>query len=194
VLLPAVPGSGKTTLTAALVSRGFRLLSDEFGVVSLRTGMVLPLVRPPALKNASIDIIKAFAPGVALGPSFPGTRKGTVAHVAPNRASVDARHIPARPLLVIFPRYEQSAQLHLDPVPKSRAFTRLAINSFNYSMLGLAGFHAVGALLQQASCYQLVYRDLEPAVAAIRELADGAARSAAVSMGTSGTASIAPAT
>ena len=31
LLLPAMPGSGKSTLTAALSLRGWRLLSDEFG-------------------------------------------------------------------------------------------------------------------------------------------------------------------
>lgn len=32
LVLPAMPGSGKSTLTAALSQRGWRLLSDEFGV------------------------------------------------------------------------------------------------------------------------------------------------------------------
>jgi HprK-related kinase A len=40
LLLPAVPGSGKSTLTAALSMRGWRLLSDEFGAIDPLLGTV----------------------------------------------------------------------------------------------------------------------------------------------------------
>ena len=83
LLLPAVPGSGKSTLSAALAHRGWRLLSDEFGLIAPTTGQVVPLPRAVALKNASIDIIKRFAPEAHLGPVFPKTRKGDVAHMRP---------------------------------------------------------------------------------------------------------------
>ena len=43
IVLPALPGSGKSTLVAALIARGYRLLSDEFGVVRQSDGMLLPL-------------------------------------------------------------------------------------------------------------------------------------------------------
>ncbi|HCV14573.1 MAG TPA: HprK-related kinase A, partial [Candidatus Accumulibacter sp.] len=36
VIMAAPPGSGKSTLTAAMMLRGFRLLSDEFGVLCPR--------------------------------------------------------------------------------------------------------------------------------------------------------------
>ena len=42
VLLPAQPGSAKSTLAAALACSGFRLLSDQFGVVSLDDGLCCP--------------------------------------------------------------------------------------------------------------------------------------------------------
>ena len=34
-IFPGAPGSGKSTLCAALVSRGWRLLSDEMAMISL---------------------------------------------------------------------------------------------------------------------------------------------------------------
>jgi len=89
VLLPAMPGSGKSTLTAALSLRGFRLLSDEFGVVRLDDGQLLPIPRPIALKNESIDVIARFAPTAGIGPRYPKTHKGTVAHLAPFAAHVE---------------------------------------------------------------------------------------------------------
>jgi HprK-related kinase A len=61
-ILPAPPGSGKSTLCAALVNRGWRLLSDELTLIRLDTGEVMGLARPVNLKNASIDVIRAYAP------------------------------------------------------------------------------------------------------------------------------------
>ena len=88
VLLPAWPGSGKSTLAVSLMARGWRYLSDEFGVVSLDDGRVEPFVRPAALKNASIGVMRAFDPAGYIGPLFEGTRKGDVAHMRPSGLSV----------------------------------------------------------------------------------------------------------
>ena len=41
VLMPAPPGSGKSTLCAALVQSGWRLLSDELGLYDPQTGQIL---------------------------------------------------------------------------------------------------------------------------------------------------------
>src|SRR5690349_22879332 len=51
LILPAPPGSGKSTLCAALVTRGWRLLSDEMTLVRLSDGALLPVPRPVSLKN-----------------------------------------------------------------------------------------------------------------------------------------------
>jgi HprK-related kinase A len=173
VILPAMPGSGKSTLTAALAARGFRLLSDEFGVVRFGDGQVLPLLRPVALKNQSIDVIAKFAPKATIGPHFPKTRKGTVAHMAPDDNAIAKRHVPATPAIVVFPRYDPSFECVVEPEKRSRAFSRLSVNSFNYEMLGPAAFDAVARLVESCRVYRLVYRDLDRATAAIRELLTG---------------------
>jgi HprK-related kinase A len=174
VLLPAMPGSGKSTLTAALALRGFRLLSDEFGVVRLSDSQLLPMLRPIALKNESIDLIARFAPQAVIGPRYDKTHKGTVAHLAPQLAHVDACHESAAPALIIFPRHDPSVALEMEPVPRARAFARLAVNSFNYEILGPVGFDALGKVVQSSTCYQLRYRELDRAVEAITELLDRA--------------------
>jgi len=174
VLLPAMPGSGKSTLTAALALRGFRLLSDEFGVVRLSDSHLLPMLRPIALKNESIDVISRFETKAVIGPRYPKTHKGTVAHLAPKSEHVDACHVPAAPALIVFPRHDPSVEMQMEPVTQARAFARLAVNSFNYEILGPDGFDALGRVAQACTCYQLRYRDLDRAVDAIAELLDQA--------------------
>jgi HprK-related kinase A len=170
VILPAVPGSGKSTLTAALATRGFRLLSDEFGVVRLSDGMLLPLLRPIALKNASIDVISRYAPDESIGPAFPRTRKGTVAHLAPSRDAFLRRAEPAEPVMIVFPQFNPAVEFALRAERPGRAFTRLAVNSFNYEMLGPVAFEAVAGLIDRCGAFDLVYSDLDRAVGAIGDL------------------------
>jgi HprK-related kinase A len=170
IILPALPGSGKSTLTAALAVSGYRLLSDEFGVVRPDDGLCVPMLRPIALKNESIGIIDGLRPDAPRGPIFAGTRKGDVAHLGPDAESVDKRHSPAAIRFVVFPRFEAGAELTLEPISRARAFAKLAVNSFNYELLGPAAFEAVGRLIAACDCYRLDYGNLADAVAAIGEL------------------------
>jgi HprK-related kinase A len=172
IVLPALPGSGKSTLVAALCARGYRLLSDEFGAVRMADAMLLPLLKPIALKDASIAVIRRFDPAAALGPVFARTRKGDVAHVAPPAGSAARRREPAAPALVIFPQFAAGAALALEPLPKSRAFAKISANSFNYGLLGRPAFLALGAIVERCDVYRLTYGDLDEAIAAIEDLVD----------------------
>jgi len=91
-ILPAPPGSGKSTLTAGLVLSGWRLLSDELTLIDRKTGLIQPLPRPVSLKNQSIDVIRQFDPEVFINRASHDTIKGTVAHMRPPRDSVLRQH------------------------------------------------------------------------------------------------------
>lgn len=164
LVMPALPGSGKSTLTAALSLRGWRLLSDEFGALDLQRGSFRPVLKPAALKNESIEVIRRFAPQAELGPVFPKTRKGSVAHLAPSHEAVAGLHQHAWPGAVVLPRWQAGERTQLIPVPPQMAFSALAFNAFNYARLGAAGFHATVALTQHCPTWQLTYSDLGDAL------------------------------
>jgi len=172
LLLPAWPGHGKTTLCAALVHRGWRLLSDEFGL--LRPGGIelTPVPRPMPLKNESIEVMKAFAPEAVLGPIIPNTRKGTVCHVKPPKTSVERAAETARAAWIVFPRWIAGASLALEPISKIEGFMQLATNAFNYELLGEHAFVAVRDTVASARCFRLAYSDLGTAVTALTQMAD----------------------
>lgn len=171
LLLPAWPGAGKTTLCAALVHRGWRLFSDEFGLVRPGSGDVLPIPRPMPLKNESIAVIREFAPEAELGPTIPKTRKGTIAHVKPPTASIRSAATPGRVRWIVFPRWSATEAPMFEPMAKGEAFMMLATNAFNYEMLGERAFIAVRELVAGARCFRLVYTDLDRAIAQLNELA-----------------------
>ena len=128
--------------------------------------------RPMPLKNESIEVIRAFAPDIELGPVMYGTRKGTIAHVRPSAASVVRQHEPATIRWLVFPQWQAGAELALDEVPKEEAFMRLASNAFNYEMQGEAGFQTVRSLIEISRCFTLVYADLDRAVSTLTQMAD----------------------
>jgi len=175
-ILPAPPGSGKSTLTAALIHRGWRLLSDELALVDLETGSMVPLARPVNLKNNSIEVLKGFAPEAQWGEEVPDTQKGRVAHVRVPDASIAAVAISATPRWVVFPRWQAGSELTLDAHAKAQAFIQLADNAFNYSMLGERGFTVLADLIDRCDSVGFTYSRLDDAIAYFDGLVEDATR------------------
>jgi HprK-related kinase A len=171
VILPAPPGSGKSTLCAALVNRGWRLLSDELTLVDLDAGLVRGLARPVNLKNASIDVIRRFAPDAFLTRPIHDTTKGTVALMAPPAASVHAGTRPARPCWMVLPKYQAGAAATLEPMPRGQAFLQIADNAMNYAILGRQGFETVGDLTARCEHFSFRYGHLDEAMQVFDDLA-----------------------
>lgn len=170
-ILPAPPGSGKSTLTAGLVLSGWRLLSDELTLIDRKTGLIHPLPRPVSLKNHSIEVIRQFSPEAYINRASLDTIKGTVAHMRPPRDSVLRQHETARPGWVIFPKWEAGATTRLTPRSQAQTFMFLAQNASNYSHLGEDGFRVGSALIDQSSCHDFRYSKLDEAIAAFDQLA-----------------------
>jgi HprK-related kinase A len=171
LIMPGDPGAGKSTLTAALMLDGWRLLSDEITLIDRADGLLYGLARPVSLKNASIDIIQAHAPAAVMGDVARDTHKGTVAHLRPSALSVERIGMPARPAWIVFPRWRAQAETRLRPHSKSAAFLHLASHAFNYSLLGPLGFQLVAAMMDACECWDFEYSQLPDAIRLFRELA-----------------------
>lgn len=167
LVMPALPGSGKSTLTAALSQRGWRLLSDEFGAFDPAQGRFIPMLKPIALKNESIRVMAEFAPDARVGPHFPRTRKGTVAHMAASAGDTARRAEPALPGAIVLPRWRSPGDLSWQELPRPQAFAALAFNAFNYAVLGDEGLDAALSVARECPAWTLEYTRLDDAVAVI---------------------------
>lgn len=180
LLLPGSPGVGKSTLCAGLVARGWRLFSDE--LVLLRTGdcEIDPFPRPVSLKNASIRVIKDFAPEAWIGPECHDTAKGTVAHLRPPRASLEAAETPAVPAWLVFPNFASGAAASLEGRSPASAFRELIDNAFNYTVQSADGFRGLAGLVQSCPPLELTYGNLDDACDRLEELAAAPLRENAI--------------
>lgn len=169
-LLPAPPGSGKSTLCSGLIQKGWRLLSDELGLYDMETGLIHGMARPVNLKNASIDVIRRFAPDAVMTRPMPDTTKGTVCLMRPPKESVARRREPAKPVWIVLPRYLRDAPPNMLPYDPAHAFMLLAEQSFNYDIHGATGFDAIGDLVDRCRCLEFAYGNLDDAEPAFRRL------------------------
>jgi HprK-related kinase A len=167
LLLPGLPGVGKSTLCAALVASGWRLLSDELTLLDPADGRVQPLARPISLKNDAIDIIRKLDPTSTFGPPALDTHKGNVVHVRPPADSVRRGLEPACPRWIVTPQFTPGQPLRLAPMSKGSTFISLGDNSLNYEILGETAFHAMVRLVDECDCYALTHASASEAVVAL---------------------------
>ena len=90
-----------------------------------------------------------------------------VAHLAATADAVRRRHEPARPGAIVLPKWEAGSATRWEPLAEHVAFPALAFNAFNYTVLGEAGFRAAVHLMRVCPTWQLVYSDLDDALATI---------------------------
>ncbi|EGG99236.1 hypothetical protein imdm_1353 [gamma proteobacterium IMCC2047] len=170
LVMPAAPGSGKSTLCAALMLRGWRLLSDEHALVSLDDSHLIPVCRPISLKNKSIKVIEQFDREALFGPLCKDTHKGTVTHMRPDARSVELDDTPVKPGWMVFPKYIVEGETRLTERIKETAFLKAGEQSFNYSLLGAKGFETMSKLIEACDCYNFSYSNLDEAVETFEKL------------------------
>ena len=170
LVLPGPSGVGKSTLCAALVARGWRLLSDEVAMIRPRDGLLQPYPRPISLKNESIDMIARMVPDAHFSRRFDGTIKGTVAFMRAPPQAIARADVPARPLVVVFPKYAAHAPVEIAPLEKAQSFMRLVDHSSNYLTLLETGFDTLASVVEACAHFTLSYGALDEAVSLIESL------------------------
>jgi len=159
LVLPAPPGSGKSTLCAILMLSGWRLLSDEHCLLDMETLELVPYVRPVPIKNNSIAVLQSMFPAAQRSRIYADTIKGAIQYLAPTAASWDQAQKRCRAVMVVFPQFQSNSGLQLTHINEADLFNRLLRNCFNYDVFGEQAFSTVCNWLDGLIAVDLVYSD-----------------------------------
>jgi len=168
LILPGESGSGKSTLAALLGEQGWRLMSDEFVMIDLVTGLALPFPRPISLKNSAIPVMEALiADSSRFGPLLSDTPKGMLRHLRPSARSIAAMDVPAKPALILFPRFGDDAAAA--GISQSELFMRMTEGSTNYVALGQPAFETLIEMVRTIPAASFSYPDTATGLAIVEQ-------------------------
>ncbi|MEH6827180.1 MAG: HprK-related kinase A [Parasphingorhabdus sp.] len=161
LIMTGLSGSGKSTLSAMLAERGWRFMGDEFALLCLESGQIVPFPRLISLKNDAIGAMQNVVAENRFGPEMKATPKGDIRHLVPPKDAIARMDESAKPALLLFPRFGHSPILR--DMGLSEIFVRLTQASTNYVALGEPGFHALTRFVDQIPTKAMDYQSVEQA-------------------------------
>lgn len=174
LLLSGEPGAGKTTLALALAAAGWRYGSDDIVRISPE-GAARGVAFAAAVKRGSLPLLRPLWPGLDQLPEWLRTDGQQARYLLPPRRA----QTPQRLNLVVTLARRSGARAEFQPISAVEALNAIMQGGYarRWSMTADA-FCALAVSLERAVCVRLEYSDLEPAVAAIGDIASAHAEAA----------------
>ncbi len=172
LLLPGVAGSGKSSLTAALVHAGWRYLSDETAPMEENALHIRPVPLALASKTGGWEIMEAYFPGIGNLNVHVREDAKRVRYLTPSPVSI----APDRPegyavRHIVFPHYDPRARTELSPLSKVETIGRLLPECLSLPrQLDQAKVAKLVDWAEHIDGHYLPYSDLGEAVALINKL------------------------
>jgi len=172
ILLPGRSRSGKTTLTAGLVKRGFRFLSDEIGIFERSSGQMVGYPRALFVRK---DILCLLGLNESVGAWSDDScaRIVSVTDLGGIRASRGAE-----PAIIVAPRFRPDAATRLERLTPGSAVEVLVDAFCCLSRFKETGLDLLIDLARRVPCYLLPFSDLDSALDAIEDAFDRALKRA----------------
>jgi Coenzyme PQQ synthesis protein D (PqqD) len=175
LLLPAAPGSGKTTLTAALAGAGFHYFSDEIAMIEEPDFEVRPVPISLTVKSGALEVLASLFPQLRRSANHTREDFETVTYLNPPSASLSYdlnRTYPAG--WIVFPKYSLHATTELRPIGKAEALARLMKEVLVVgTALDTRIVRSLVHWIQQVDCYELPNSSLSEAVQLLGSLLKG---------------------
>ena len=169
IILPASAGSGKSSLTAALVHSGFRYYSDEVVLIERETFLVPPLALAICCKESGWDLMTRYFPTIGSLPVHLREDGKVVRYVPPSPENAKQPALPVSH--IFFPRYVENMATSLRPTTHAEALSRLLKECLATGQRLERG--NVGPLvdwIKGLSCFDLTFSSLDEAVGHIRHV------------------------
>jgi hypothetical protein len=177
LILPAAPGSGKTTLTVGLAMNGFQCLSDDIALIAMQSLKLNPFPRNIFITEEKKAVFDRYGYNLPLRKSE-WMDMGGWDFIPPHITSYE--EILRRGLcagerefnvdFIIFPEYNPALKTELKEISSGKAMFKTIRESFNFHKLGERGLDIAYNLIESAECFKLTVNDLNEAVGIILKL------------------------
>lgn len=166
IIFPALGGSGKTTLTAALIKQGFDYINDDTIPLLRNTNELIHLPTSLSVKSGSWSLLQVFYPEIEMLENY-GSQEPRIKYLPPPKSTFSS---PLLAKCIILPNYQAGAATNLDAI--SPVFALQAIvagESLLHLPLKKEDVTALIKWLEPLPCYRLTYDKLNPAVDLLRQ-------------------------
>ena len=176
IIFPGISGSGKSSLTLALLLADYVYLSDELAVIDTTNSHITAFPKPLSIKNrapfATEIPDKWFGPDAAeiatARQQRPDYQPVWYIHPDDLAARVCQDSLPVR--FIIFPTYIPDHAPQLVPLSTNDTLQMLIENSVNFPQFTGKGLHLLSQLVANTVGYRLKFNDLTASVQLMNQL------------------------
>lgn len=171
LLLPGIGGSGKTSLTAALVRMGFRYLSDDLVLLKGQASSIEGLPVSLCIKESGVDLLASYFPEVK-DLAFHVRPDGKRVCYLPPPVTVEPKDPVSPPRLawLVFPSYTPDASTRLEAISPGQALRQLALHCKIMSRITREEVSILVSQLRSATCFTLCFSSLDEGLAQLMHL------------------------
>ncbi|MEE9339649.1 MAG: hypothetical protein V3U87_16365 [Methylococcaceae bacterium] len=166
IVFPALGGSGKTTLTAALIKHGFDYINDDVIPLMRDTGELIHLPISLSIKSGSWPLLQSLYPDLESLEVF-GSQERRIKYLAPPVNSSE-QAVYAKNIILL--NYKAGVTEKLESVSPAMALQAIVEGE---SLLRLPlkkeDIAALIKWIKPLGCYRLTYDKLEPTVDLLRQ-------------------------
>ena len=172
ILLLAPSGHGKTTLTLALMARGFTPFTDDIILLNPQTLAVQPFPRCFHVDADTTRVIQQLS-------GKEGYHWPSLECLEVENTLAETLHRPLQwgtpqvPNLIVFPEYRPGAPLHLERLRPAQTWMRLINNLMVLPAEAPSRFGILRALVDRVQAYKMVHSNLDETITALERLLQG---------------------
>ena len=171
MLLAGVAGSGKSTLTAALLANGFAYCADDLVLLTDAPVRVRGVPVRLGLKAGSWKVVTEAWPELADLHAHLRADGKLIRYFLPSGSEpVDEPSIDYRASSLVFPRYGDGLTTSMQELPKGQALMMLTQAGYDFAeVINKDVVSTLVAWISDLPCYSLEYSELSSAVSEIRK-------------------------
>jgi len=171
VLLSGSPGSGKSTLVAALMCLGKKVFTDEVSILT-HDKKIRPAPGVIGLKEGSWDVIEGFLPSITAMPIHLRQDDKVVKYIQPCNLLNNNQLKYGEPVkAIVFPVYSQEFDTHIEKISSAEALVRLTKAGYYTSQtLSTNTVTELIAWIHDIPAFELQINDLKSAADLVAEL------------------------